>query len=384
MQTNYLLEKILPSQILYMNEVFSKQEGIIKLTLGEPDFNVPQKIKDAAIAAVENNHSHYTHAAGTPELRQAIADYLQRRQGLTYDPNRQIFVTVGATEALTASVTAMLNPGDKVLIPSPYFPFYEAIISMVGASVVTVDTAADGFILTPEKLHEAMKKEEGIKAVLLNFPSNPTGVSYSRQEVQDLAEAISQYDVVAISDEIYSELTYGSQHTSLAEFIPEQTILINGTSKAFAMTGYRVGFIAAPLHLAVPLFKAHQFMVTCATAIAQAAAVVAFNECDEEVQEMKTAYLKRRDYMQAALEEIGFSMTQPKGAFYLFVKVPEFLDLNDEEFCIELAEKAKVGTIPGSYFGPGGEGYFRLSYAASQENLEEAVKRMAAYLESKK
>ena len=275
---NKNLDKIEVSMIRQFDQSISDVPGIKKLTLGEPDFTTPDHVKEAAKAAIDANQSHYTGMAGLPVLRQAAADFVKEKYNLTYNPDNEILVTIGATEALSATLTAILEPGDTVLLPAPAYPGYEPIANLVGAEIVEIDTTANDFVLTPEMLEKAILEQgDNLKAVLLNYPTNPTGVTYSRQQIADLAEVLKKYDIFVVSDEVYSELTYVDHHVSIAEYLPEQTILINGLSKSHAMTGWRIGLIFAPAVLTAQLIKSHQYLVTAAATMAQFAAIEALS-----------------------------------------------------------------------------------------------------------
>lgn len=357
--------------------------GIIKLTLGEPDFNVPTAMKEAAIKSIQDNDSHYAPGNGSTALRQAIAHFMTDRYGLTYDPESEIAVTIGATEGIYASLTAVTNPGDEVLIATPTFPLYSAITTLLGGTPVEIDTSADGFVLTPDRLKQVLASHPNAKALVLNYPSNPTGVTYTHDQVEALAEAIKDTNLVVIADEIYSEPVYDGTHTSIAEFIPDQTLVLNGASKSHAMTGYRIGFIAGPKELMGPVSAAHAMMVTAASDPAMAAATAAFATAAGKAatQQMKAAYLKRRDFLVAALNKLGFGITTPNGAFYVFAKLPAQFGTDDVKFATNLAQKGKVAVIPGSYFGAGGQGHLRISYATSLDNIKTAVDRIKHFVE---
>lgn len=356
--------------------------GIIKLTLGEPDFNVPEVMKKAAIDSIENNDSHYAPGSGSIQLRKAIAKFMADRYGLTYDPTNEIAVTVGATEGIYASLSALVNPGDEVLITTPTFPLYMAVTTILGGKAVEINTSNDQFVLTPERLRQVIAEHPNAKAIILNYPSNPTGVTYTREQIQQLATAIDKTNLVVIADEIYSELVYSGHHTSIAEFIPGQTLVLNGASKSQAMTGYRVGFIAGPQELMKPVSAIHAMMVTAAADPMMAAAAKGFasEEGKQATLEMKAAYKQRRDTLVPALRELGFEITNPNGAFYVFAKLPERFGTDDVKFATELAEQGKVAVIPGSYFGAGGSGYLRISYATSMVDIEEAIRRISQFV----
>ncbi|MFD1124821.1 aminotransferase class I/II-fold pyridoxal phosphate-dependent enzyme [Lentilactobacillus raoultii] len=370
-----------PSGIREFDQKISSIPGIVKLTLGEPDFNVPEHVKQAAIRSIQNNKSHYSSQKGIPELRQAISRYLKRKTGVTYDPESEIVVTIGATEAIFSSLTAMLNPGDKVIVPTPAFALYFPVIQVAGAELITIDTSADGFVLTPEKLQKALDENgDAVKAIVLNYPSNPTGIEYSEKQLQALADIIAKHRLFVLADEIYNELTYGVEHHSIAQLLPEQTIVVNGVSKSHAMTGYRIGYFAAPKDFVTNAAKMHGFAVTCPSNPAQYAALEALTNGLEDAVPMREQYHKRRDYITKRLQEMGMEMALPQGAFYVFAKIPDAIDESPVEFATDLAEKAKVGVVPGSAFGPGGQRYIRLSYAASDDDIKLAMDRMSAYM----
>ncbi|MGX6979643.1 pyridoxal phosphate-dependent aminotransferase [Vagococcus elongatus] len=382
---NKRLGSIKPSPIRAFDEEVGQLENIIKLTLGEPDFDTPEKVKQAGIQAIKDNFSHYSQNPGLLELREAIAGFMKEKYHVVYDPVNEITVSVGATEAYASSLLAILNPGDVVLIPSPAFPGYQPVISMAGAEIVHMDTSATDFILKKEQLEENLEKYgDRVKVVLLNYPTNPTGVTYDREAVKEIADVIKQHDIFVLSDEIYSELVYEEEHVSIAEYLPEQTILIHGVSKSHAMTGWRIGFSLAPAEITQEIRKVHQFIVTAASTISQKAAATALTESKDEGLVMRQAYKERRDFMISSLNELGFECAKPSGAFYIFAKIPSDFGLTSMEFCRELAYNNRVAVIPGHAFGPGGEGYVRISYAASMENLQEAVKRISDYVENKK
>ncbi|MCP9332540.1 aminotransferase class I/II-fold pyridoxal phosphate-dependent enzyme [Lentilactobacillus hilgardii] len=378
---NKHIKAVGPSGIREFDQKISSIPGIVKLTLGEPDFNVPEHVKQAAIKSIEDNKSHYSAQKGIIELRRAISRYLSNRTGIDYDPETEIVVTVGATEAIFSALTSMLNPGDKVIVPTPAFALYFPIIQVAGAELITIDTSDDGFVLTPEKLQKALDENgDRVKAIVLNYPSNPTGVEYSQEQLQALADIISKHHMFVLADEIYNELTYGVKHYSIAKLLPSQTIVVNGLSKSHAMTGYRIGYFAAPKDFVTNAAKMHGFAVTCPSNPAQYAALEALTNGLEDAVPMREQYNKRRDYIAKRLEEMGMEIALPQGAFYIFAKIPDTINETPVEFATDLAEKAKVGVVPGSAFGPGGERYIRMSYAASDEDIKLAMDRMSAYL----
>ena len=380
---NKYLDKIEVSLIRQFDQSISDVPGIMKLTLGEPDFTTPEHVKEAAKAAIDANQSHYTGMAGLMALRQAAADFVKDKYHLTYNPDNEILVTIGATEALSATLTAILEPGDTVLLPAPAYPGYEPIVNLVGADIVEIDTTGNDFVLTPEVLEQAILEQgDSLKAVLLNYPTNPTGVTYSREQIKALADVLRKYDVFVISDEVYSELTYTDEpHVSIAEYLPEQTILINGLSKSHAVTGWRIGLIFAPAVFTAQLIKSHQYLVTAATTMAQFAAIEALSAGKDDALPMKAEYVKRRDYIIDKMSALGFKIIKPDGAFYIFAKIPEGYEQDSFKFCQDFAREKAVAFIPGVAFGKYGEGYLRLSYAASMETITTAMERLKEFME---
>ncbi|WP_413626965.1 aminotransferase class I/II-fold pyridoxal phosphate-dependent enzyme [Fructilactobacillus vespulae] len=362
------------------SEQIGKVPDLIKLTLGEPDFPTPQHVKDAAIAAINDNDSHYTATWGRIETRKAAADFLKNKYDLNYDPATQLVVTNGVTEAMYTTVKAFIGEGDEVIIPTPAFPVYDSLFTLNGGEIVEVSTQPDNFLLTPERLEEAIKNHPNAKMIVLNFPSNPTGRTYSEAQIKALAAVLAKTDLIVVSDEIYSELTYGTTHTSIAKYLPEQTILFNGLSKSHAMTGWRIGIFAGPANLVEQIAKVHELVTTSVMTISQFAAEEAFANGQDDAKPMVVEYEKRRNYLHEELNKLGFENELPEGAFYIFAKIPAHLNQNSYDFCLEVAREAKVGMIPGGSFGKGGEGYVRLSYATSMENIKEAVSRLKKYV----
>ncbi|RYM04757.1 aminotransferase class I/II-fold pyridoxal phosphate-dependent enzyme [Sporolactobacillus sp. THM7-7] len=373
-----------PSDILKFDQDTSSIPGIIKLTLGEPDFNTPEHVKEAGRRSIAENRSHYAPSAGTTGLRQAISRFLESKYHLHYNPDNEILVTAGATEAIYSALTSILNPGDKVLIPTPTFPLYIPVTMLNKAEPVFLDTSENGFVLSPQMLEEALEAHgDAVKAIIFNFPTNPTGVTYRRDAVRALAEVLKKHEIFVVSDEIYSELTYGAGHVSMAEYLPEQTIVINGASKSHAMTGWRIGFLCGPADIMTEIGKIHQFAITSTATMAQDAAQEAFENGVDDGPAMRAEYEKRRDLVYREIREMGFECPKPEGAFYLFAKIPEGLIPNSLDFCTDLAHQAKVAVIPGDSFGPGSAGRIRISYAASMDELEEAMRRMKTYVTNK-
>lgn len=380
---NQIVKKIAVSDIRQFDNEVSQVPGMVKLTLGEPDFNTPEHVKQAAIKAIEDNQSHYTPNPGIPALREAAAAYYNEKFNWHYQAEN-VITTVGATEGIAAALQAIVNPDDVVIIPTPIFPIYIPDTLLNHGQVVFIDTSADGFLLTPERL-EATIKAQGdkvVKALVLNYPNNPTGVTYNHEELAGLAKVIAKYQLWVVSDEVYAELSYSEPHESLTNFIPEQVIVVNGLSKSHAMTGWRIGFLLAPKAVTDEIIKSHQYMVTAPVTLVQYAALEAMTNGKEDSQVMAKQYVERRDYLIKSLEPLGFEMARPDGAFYLFAKIPANCPQDSWTFVRELAKTQKLALIPGISFGAGGEGYVRISYAASMENLHKAVERLTAFVQA--
>lgn len=378
---NPRLSRIEVSKIRQFDQQISSIPDVIKLTLGEPDFPTPEHVKQAGIAAIEEDFSHYTGMRGLEELREAACMFQQQRYGLTYDPQTEVLTTVGATEAIASALLSVLEEGDKVLIPAPAYSGYQPLVELAGAELIPINTSDTGFVCQPEQFERAFEQYgSAIKAVILNYPNNPTGTTLSASQLEAIAEVLKKYPVFVISDEVYAELTYTGTHISIASYLPEQTIVISGLSKSHAMTGWRVGFIFAQKALIDELIKVHQYLVTAATTMSQKAATEALINGVKDSENMKEQYQTRRDYLVQQLAPLGFEVTQPNGAFYLFCKLPAVIQTGSWQFCVDLAEQAKVACIPGIAFGPEGEGYIRISYASSMENLHEACKRIKDFL----
>ncbi|MCT3047521.1 aminotransferase class I/II-fold pyridoxal phosphate-dependent enzyme [Leuconostoc mesenteroides] len=380
------LDKVKPSPIHSFDEKVSDIPNILKLTIGEPDFSVPQHIKEAALAAISADDSHYSVSAGNKTLRQAASDFLNDRYGLDFDPAEEIITTVGATEGLYTLLAAILNPDDKVLIPTPAYPVYAEMTRINGGHPVFIDVSEDEFVLTPDHLREIIATEDHIKAIIITNPSNPTGVTYTAEQLKALADVVRETDILIISDEIYSELSYDAPHVSMASILPEQTIVVNGVSKSHAMTGYRIGILAGPAALMKKINMVHGFVIMTPSNPAMAAATEAFKsaESKDDTLWMKEQYKKRRDYLVEKMTKLGFEMATPSGAFYMFAKIPVDLNQNDVEFAYDLVDRQQLAVVPGSGFGPGGAGYVRISYAASLDMLETAMNRLESYCEEKR
>ena len=379
---NKQLDKIQVSLIRQFDQAISEIPGVLRLTLGEPDFTTPDHVKEAAKRAIDQDQSYYTGMSGLLTLRQAASDFVKEKYQLDYNPENEILVTIGATEALSATLTAILEEGDKVLLPAPAYPGYEPIVNLVGAEIVEIDTTDNGFVLTPEMLEKAILEQgDKLKAVILNYPANPTGITYSREQLEALAAVLRKYEIFVVCDEVYSELTYtGENHVSLGTMLRDQAIIINGLSKSHAMTGWRLGFIFAPANFIAQLIKSHQYLVTAANTMAQHAAVEALTAGKNDAEPMKKEYIQRRDYIINKMTDLGFEIIKPDGAFYIFAKIPAGYNQDSFAFLKDFAQKKAVAFIPGAAFGQYGEGYVRLSYAASMETIREAMKRLEEYM----
>ena len=379
---NKQLDKIQVSLIRQFDQAISEIPGVLRLTLGEPDFTTPDHVKEAAKRAIDQDQSYYTGMSGLLTLRQAASDFVKEKYQLDYNPENEILVTIGATEALSATLTAILEEGDKVLLPAPAYPGYEPIVNLVGAEIVEIDTTENGFVLTPEMLEKAILEQgDKLKAVILNYPANPTGITYSREQLEALAVVLRKYEIFVVCDEVYSELTYtGETHVSLGAMLRDQAIIINGLSKSHAMTGWRLGFIFAPANFTAQLIKSHQYLVTAANTMAQHAAVEALTAGKDDAEPMKKEYIQRRDYIIDKMTDLGFEIIKPDGAFYIFAKIPVGYNQDSFAFLKDFAQKKAVAFIPGAAFGQYGEGYVRLSYAASMGTIREAMKRLEEYM----
>lgn len=354
--------------------------GAVNMTVGEPNFPTPDHIKKAAIAAIEENKTHYTVPEGDHELLHAVATYLHDKYDLNYDPESQILATAGVTEGVFSVFNAILQTGDEVLIPSPSFTIYGPDANFNGASPVYLDTSKTGFKMTPEALAEVLRTNPRIKILLLNYPSNPTGVSYTKTELEALAEVLKKYDIFVVSDEIYSELTYNFKHVSFGTILPEQTILLNGLSKSHAMTGWRFGVVCGPADVIAQINKIHELATTSITSITQYAALEAYKNGYDDPISMRKEYQARRDVLHKGLKDLGFECPDPDGAFYLFIKIPEGLEQDDVKFANELLQEEHLAILPGSFFGIGGEGHLRLSYAASMDNINACLDKLGDFV----
>ncbi len=382
---NPLADKVIeiePSGIRKFFDVVSEMPDAISLGVGEPDFDTPWHIRDEGIYSLEKGRTFYTSNAGLKELKVEISNYLKRRVNCSYDPNTEIMVTVGGSEAIDMALRAMLNPGEEVLIPQPSYVSYVPCTTLADGVPVIIELKAENeFRLTREELLEAITDKT--KILILPFPNNPTGAIMERKDLEEIAEVIREKDIFVISDEIYSELTYKGDHVTIASLpgMKERTILINGFSKAYAMTGWRLGYACGPKEIIEQMVKIHQFAIMCAPTTSQYAAVEALRNGDEDVAKMRTAYNQRRRYLMHAFREMGLECFEPYGAFYVFPCIKEF-GMTSDEFATRFLEKEKVAVVPGTAFGACGEGFLRISYAYSLENLRAAMGKLGHFVES--
>lgn len=370
-----------PSGIRRFFDIAATMQDVISLGIGEPDFTTPAHIIEAGVEALRRGETHYTSNAGILELRQAIAENIARLYGVQYDPAKEIFVTVGVSEGLYLALTALLNPGEEVIVPEPCFVAYVPEVVLAGGVPVRIPTwVENNFEVTAEEIERAITPRT--KALLIGYPNNPTGAVMSRERLMAIAQLAERYDLVVISDEIYDRLVYGVEHICFASLpgMRERTIVLQGMSKAYAMTGWRVGYAAGPAELIAPMLKIHQYTIMSAPTVAQIAALRALQHGEEDVQYMREMYDRRRRLIVAGLNNIGLSCFEPKGAFYAFPCI-RATGLSSMEFSERLLMEEKVAVVPGSAFGECGEGFVRCSYASSLENIEEALNRMARFVQ---
>ena len=384
---NRRIADVPPSGIRKFFDIVRQMPNAISLGVGEPDFVTPWQIRDAAIQSIEDGQTQYTSNWGLDTLREKIAAYLRMRYHVTYSPKDEVLVTVGASEGIDIALRAIICPGDEVLIPEPSYVSYAPCVTFAGGVAVPVKTSAENeFAITPEALRAAMT--EKTKALILPYPNNPTGGVMTKEQLKEIARELEETNVVVISDEIYSELVYsGHEHTAFASIsgMRERTVTINGFSKAFAMTGWRVGYLCAPRELLAPMFKIHQYTMLCASMQGQVAADRAlgraFETGFEDVKMMVRSYDRRRRLMVEKLNAMGLDCFEPKGAFYVFPSI-RATGLSSEEFCTRLLKEQQVACVPGTAFGESGEGHIRCSYATSLDNLTEALKRIETFVRS--
>jgi len=374
------VEGLAPSGIRAFFDLVLGMKDVISLGVGEPDFVTPWHIREQAVYSLEQGFTTYTSNKGMPELRKQISHFLKHRFGLTYDAHEETLITVGVSEGLDLAVRAILNPGDKVLVPEPVYVSYGPVVELAGGTVVTLKTdIKNGFKLTPALIDKACVK--GVKALMINYPCNPTGASYTKNELLAISRVVKKHNILVISDEVYDELTYDFDHTPLASLpgMKERVIYLNGFSKAYAMTGFRIGWVCGPEKVVAAMTKIHQYTMLCASITGQLAAQEALKNGFKSVQEMKKEYKRRRRYIVEALNTIGLPCHLPEGAFYVFPSIKNTGETS-MAFAQNLLEKEKVALVPGVAFGESCEGYVRISYASSYDNLKEAIKRIDRYL----
>ena len=382
---NPAVKEIKPSGIRKFFDIAETMADVISLGVGEPDFPTPWQIRSAGIKSLEESKTRYTSNRGLGKLRETIANYTERKCAVTYDPEDEILVTVGGSEAIDMSIRSLVAAGEEVIIPQPSYVCYEPIVKLVGGVPVIIETKAENqFKLTPEELKKAITPKT--KAIILPYPCNPTGAIMEKQDLEAIAEVLRDTNVMVISDEIYAELTYGgNKHVSIASIdgMRERTILINGFSKAFSMTGWRLGYACGPKELLTQITKIHQFAIMCAPTVSQYAAIAAMTSCDEVVAEMVEEYDMRRRLIVNGFNKLGLTCHEPKGAFYAFPSIKS-TGLTSEEFCEKLLYSKQVAVVPGTAFGDCGEGFIRASYCYSTDHIKKALERIGEFLQELK
>ncbi len=373
-------QAIKPSGIRKFFDLLSSIEGVISLGVGEPDYATPWRMREVAIKSLEQGKTMYTSNLGTPELRQAISGYLNKEYGLSYNPKTEILITVGVSEGMDLAMRAVLDPGDEVIIPAPCYVAYPAVVSLTGGTPVVVPTTAErGFEIEPSDIEENIT--ENTRAIFIGYPANPTGAVMPRSKLVGIAQLAERHNLLVVSDEIYARLSYGDPHTCFASLpgMRDHTILLGGFSKAYAMTGWRIGYAAGPQELIAAMTKIHQYTTMCAPTMSQVAALEAIQAGEDSVLEMVADYNRRRLLTVKGLREIGLDCFEPKGAFYAFPCIRS-TGLSSEEFAEKLLQEEKVAVVPGTAFGECGEGYVRCCYATSVPELEEALRRMKRFV----
>ena len=369
-----------PSGIRKFFDVVAEMPDAISLGVGEPDFDTPWHIREAGIYSLEKGRTFYTSNAGMPALKQEVANYYRRKQGIEYDPKKETFITVGGSEAIDMALRAMLDPGDEVIIPEPCYVSYVPCANMAGGKVVTISLKEENqFRLTPAELEAAITPKT--KILFLAFPNNPTGAVMTKEDLEPIAKICIEKDIFVISDEIYAELTYSGEHVSIASFpgMRDRTVVINGFSKAYAMTGWRLGFVAGPENIVSQMVKLHQFAIMCAPTTSQYAGLEALRSGDKDIEIMRESYNQRRKFVVNELNEMGLKCFEPFGAFYVFPSI-QSLNMTSDEFAKRLLESQKLAVVPGTAFGACGEGFIRISYAYSLSELKEALSRIRTFI----
>lgn len=374
------VDDLKPSGIRRFFDLAASMEGVISLGVGEPDFVTSWSVREAAILSLEEGYTSYTANAGLMELRQEIAEYMSNRFRVSYSPEKEIIVTVGASQAIDIALRAIVDPGDEIIVIEPSFVSYVPIVALAGGTPVTVQTKKENdFKILPSELESVITNRT--KAIMICSPNNPTGSMLNREELKGIAQLAERHDLLILSDEIYAELVYDEEYVSFAEIkgMRERTILISGFSKGFAMTGWRLGFVCAPAEISQAMLKIHQYTMMCAPTMAQFAALEALKSGSDDVNEMRKSYRRRRNYFVQSLNDIGLECHIPGGAFYAFPSIKK-TGLTSEQFAEKLLLEEKVAVVPGNVFGESGEGHIRCSYASSMEQLQESIKRMNRFL----
>lgn len=376
------VQEIKPSGIRKFFDLLGDRKDVISLTVGEPDFMTPYHIREAGIESLEKGRTFYTSNNGILELRREICNYLNRRFGLAYEPKSEVIVTVGGSEAIDITVRALIEPGDEAIIPVPSFVCYGPIVELAHGKPVFIETKEeDNFKLRPEALRAAITPKT--KLLILPYPNNPTGAVMTKDELEEIAQILEGTNIMVLSDEIYGELTYGRRHTAFATVgnMWERTITVSGFSKAYAMTGWRLGYLCAPKELVTQMHKIHQYAIMCAPTTSQLAAIEALKHGDPDIEMMANEYNRRRKYILDGLRKMGIDTFEAEGAFYVFPRIGKF-GLSSDDFCQKLLDEKGVAIVPGNAFGDCGEGYARISYAYSVEHITEALKRMRDFIET--
>ncbi len=374
--------EIEPSGIRKFFDLLDDKKDVIALTVGQPDFVTPWHIREAGVASLEEGRTYYTSNSGILELRCELSRYLHRRFGLEYDPRSEITVTVGGSEGIDAAIRAVCNPGDEVIVCEPSFVCYDPLVRLAGAKAVTIETKReDCFKLTADALRE--KITDKTKLLILPFPNNPTGAIMTREDLEPIAEVLHETDIFVLSDEIYAELTYGRRHVSIASLdgMKERTLLVSGFSKAYAMTGWRLGYVCAPKEITEQIFKIHQYAIMCAPTVSQYAAIEALKNGDSDIEMMAEEYDRRRRYIVSGLNDLGLDCFMPEGAFYVWPYIGGF-GMSSERFCERLMNEAGVAIVPGTAFGKCGEGYARISYAYSVKHIMTALDKIGKFIKT--
>ncbi len=383
MKISRVVEKIQPSGIRAFFDLVLGMKDVISLGIGEPDFVTPWQIREAGIYSLEQGFTSYTSNKGLYKLRLGISRFLKNKYGLDYSPDEEILITVGVSEGLDLLMRAIINPHDKILIPQPSYVSYGPVTELAGGSAVYIDTSKDGFKITPKLLEKHIDRKT--KGIVLNYPNNPTGVSYRRKELQEINKVLLKHKILCISDEVYGDLTYDFEHVAFPTLpkAKNNTVYFNGFSKSYAMTGWRVGFACGPKEIIAAMTKIHQYTIMCVPITSQMAAAEALVSGRKSVEQMKREYNRRREFVVSELNSLGLRCSRPQGAFYVFPCIKS-TDLSSMDFSRKLLEEEKLAVVPGVAFGNCAEGYIRISYASSMDNLKEALNRIKRFLERRK